>query len=344
MKNLKGLCLASLLLSGLLPGVAAAQTNDAAIATDLFNAGKELMKNGDYAGACPKLEESARLDPKVGTFAKLADCDEKVNKIVAARSHWQKAVNLAEVQKDARLALAKENFDRLDKVVPKVTLSMDAPLPPELLIKIDGLEVSAATLGVPLPVEIGSHKVEVSAKGKKSWSTQFTGASGMPAKVAIPRLEDGASEPAVAAAPVNGQKGAVAKEKDKDEPAPKKDSAGGGVNPVVGYVLLGAGAVGVGLGTYFGITAISKNSDSNKNGCNASSNTCTGNGITLRNDAYSAGNISTISMIAGGVLAGAGVLVLTVFKPHPASDAAPTEGPKAALSVGPGSLMLNGSF
>jgi len=188
---------------------------------------------------------------------------------------------------------------------------------------------------VPLPIDVGSHKVDVSAKGKKSWSTSFTGTSGAPSKVAIPRLEDGPAEAAVP--PLADPNGMPV----KDEAAPKK--ASGGVNPVVGYVLIGAGVVGVGIGTYFGVTAISKNSDSNKNGCDASNN-CTAAGATLRNDAYSAGNISTISIIAGGVLAGAGILVLTAFKPHPSPDAPATEGPKAALSVGPGSLMLNGSF
>ena len=39
---------------------------DAALATELFNTGRDLMKDGQFVAACPKLSESVRLDPKVG--------------------------------------------------------------------------------------------------------------------------------------------------------------------------------------------------------------------------------------------------------------------------------------
>ncbi len=317
-------------------GAASAQSNEAT-ATELFNKGKELMASGDSASACPKLEESARLDPKVGSYAKLADCDEKMNKLVAARNHWQKAVNVAERDKDARLALAKENFERLDKVVPKVILSMATPFPPELAIRLDGLDVSTATLGIALPVEIGNHKIDVTAKGKKPWSNAFVAASGAPTKINVPPLEDGGASPAAAVvAPTAAAKDAPAGDASK----PSADSSGGGVNPVIGYVLIGAGVVGGGIGTYFGLTALSKNSDSNKNGCTDGTATCTSvDGKALRESAFSAGTASTVSFIVGGVLAGAGIVVLTVFSPPKAEAPA-----KAALSVGPGSLMLKGTF
>ena len=43
------------------------------MATELFNAGRDLMTAGNFAAACPKLAESARLDVKVGTLGKLAE-------------------------------------------------------------------------------------------------------------------------------------------------------------------------------------------------------------------------------------------------------------------------------
>src|SRR5207248_8067153 len=82
--------------------VARAQSNDAGIASQLFDAGRDLMKRGDYASACPKLFESARLEPRVGTLARLAECEEKIGHLAAARGHWKDTVELARAQKDDR--------------------------------------------------------------------------------------------------------------------------------------------------------------------------------------------------------------------------------------------------
>ena len=53
-----------------LAGRAHAEPNadDRALATALFNEGRSLMSEGRIAQACPKLEESHRLDPSGGTI------------------------------------------------------------------------------------------------------------------------------------------------------------------------------------------------------------------------------------------------------------------------------------
>src|SRR5687767_9143297 len=55
---------------------ASAQTHDAAAATQLFQEGRDLLKQGKHAAACAKLAESQRLDARVGTLLNLADCEE----------------------------------------------------------------------------------------------------------------------------------------------------------------------------------------------------------------------------------------------------------------------------
>src|SRR5260221_13333276 len=53
-----------------------AQAADPAAAQGLFDEARTLMSAGRYKEACPKLEESQRLDPAVGTQYQLGSCYE----------------------------------------------------------------------------------------------------------------------------------------------------------------------------------------------------------------------------------------------------------------------------
>ncbi len=52
---------------------ASANQRDPAAAEALFRSGRVAIEKGDYASACPKFEESSRLDPAVGTTCNLPD-------------------------------------------------------------------------------------------------------------------------------------------------------------------------------------------------------------------------------------------------------------------------------
>src|SRR5678815_971664 len=112
-----------------LAAVAHAQSGDAGIASQLFDAGRDLMKRGDFASACPKLFESARLEPRVGTLARLAECEEKIGHVAAARGHWKDAAELARAQRDDRAAHAEDEFKRVDAIVPRLILKTQSTPP-----------------------------------------------------------------------------------------------------------------------------------------------------------------------------------------------------------------------
>src|SRR6266851_1461448 len=101
----------------LLPAIALAAPRDPAAAEALFRAGRAAADKGDYVTACPKFEESNRLDPEVGTVFNLADCDEHLGKIASA---WQlfKEVEQRLSASDERASIASSRAASLEPKLP----------------------------------------------------------------------------------------------------------------------------------------------------------------------------------------------------------------------------------
>src|SRR5690242_5233362 len=83
-----------------IPAFAQPSASDRALATELFQQGRALMAEKKLDQACPKLEESMRLDPGGGTLLNLAICHEEQGKTATAWSEYAEAIALA--QRDGR--------------------------------------------------------------------------------------------------------------------------------------------------------------------------------------------------------------------------------------------------
>jgi serine/threonine-protein kinase len=320
---------------------AAPTPSEVAIAQGLYDAAKKLMGEGRFLEASAKLEESMRLDPGLGTQYQLADCYEHVGKTASAWAAYLQIAATAHGSGQAeREKVARARVKALEAKVPHlvIVVPLDSRAS-DLEVKRDGTVVGPAQYDTLIPLDPGPHTISATARGK-SWEQQTTLLiDGATTKVTIPVLGEDAPPPPIAAAAEPVHAAPV-----QPEPAPEQPSTGG-TQRTLGVLTAGVGLVGIGLGTFFGVQSMGKNSDA-KQECDATG--CSPAGVTLRNDAISAGNLSTISFIAGGVLFAGGVtLYLTApRRPDATGVARALRGSPSNVRVGiaPQGVFATGSF
>src|SRR3954471_21920113 len=147
---------------------------DEAGARVLFTEGRRLVAAGDYAQACPKFEDSFRLDPGIGTNFNLADCLEHIGRPASA---WSRFLDVVAATKAAgqveRERVARARAAALEPRLARLVVEGSAPVP-GLVVERDGVPVGMASIGIPVPVDPGDHLIEATAPGKKAWSTTAT--------------------------------------------------------------------------------------------------------------------------------------------------------------------------
>lgn len=225
----------------LLAGVAYAQPRDVAKADALFREGRTLMKKGDYETACPKLEESYRLDPAAGTGINLGDCFEKRGKVASALIAYQAARALLQPG-DPRIGPVEKEISSLEKRAPRLTIKLAPGAPEGTIVKRDGREVEPSKLGVPVAVNPGKYKIAASAPGRDTAVFRVSLVEGKSRELDVGPGErvDRAGEPlANPPSPIGHAKSQRA-----------EDSTG---NSPTRWWFVGAGAVLVGVGVASGI-------------------------------------------------------------------------------------------
>ena len=264
----------------------AAKTDDSVAAQALFDEGLKLIGEGKFAEGCSKLEASNKAAWAPGTTINLADCYEKVGRLASA---WAKFLEAEpyfrnRTPPDPRADVAKERADALSPKLSRVTIQVPAGSKVAgMVITRDGDVVQEAAWGTGVPVDPGRRVVEVSAPGKVTWKWEAdVGAGGATVTVAVPVLED--------AAPV-----------ETGMPTQRKIALGVGA----------AGVAGLVVGGVLGGLTLGKVGDANKSCTEGASGSfvCDEAGAKLRDEAGGLAMGSTISLVAGGVLAAGGVVL-----------------------------------
>ncbi len=305
------------------------------LAQELFDAAMLLMKQNNHKDACPKLEESQRLDEQIGTLFYLAECQEHTGLLASAWASFVSAADKAAAAK--KPGHAKEAQARADAL--KVRLNKLLILVPDEILKAPGFElrrgevvVGAAQLGVPLPIDNGKHVIQVSATGRRAWSTtvEIAGESAT-ITVSVPPLKEEPVVGPVATATATATVRAAAA-------APPPD-AGWSTPRKVAIALGAAGIAGVIAGGVMGGLAAGRASASGQfcvAGVSGAQDRCLAEGAKLRDEAGVFAGAANAGIIAGAVLATAGVVVWLVAPGTEKAAAATTKkpAPKVSLKVG----------
>jgi tetratricopeptide (TPR) repeat protein len=185
------------------PAFAQPQTG-VALAETLYQQARDLMSEGRYDEACPKLEESQRLDPATGTLLNLASCHENQGRLATAWFEYLDAVTLARRDGRAdRVAFAQGRLAELEPKLSRLTLIVPETADyPGLELELDGARIGKAARGVPTPVDPGAHVVEVRAPGRQSVRLSVEiGSVAEQKTLTIPELAPTTPEPVPAPAP-----------------------------------------------------------------------------------------------------------------------------------------------
>lgn len=331
---------------------------DEPAAQSLFNEARSLMKKGKYTEACPKLEESLRMDYGIGTEFNLADCNEHVGKTATA---WSQFLSVAAAAK------SKGQSDR-EQIARKRAAALEpqlARLVVEVQNKTEGLEVTrdeislgTAVWGTAVPVDPGTHRVVARAPGKKPWESNVEVTAAHTVRVVVPGdltpfvadAKKGAAAPvAIVAPPVTpaepGSAQTTTTTTSYDFPEPIDESRGQ-TQRVLGWVATGLGVAGLGASAGLGLASLS---DKNASDPYCQGNVCDQTGKDYRDRAYDRGNAATYTGLAGGVLAVTGIVLIATAPSareertvgHASSKPASRN---TAVGLGPTGFIVRGSF
>lgn len=311
------LALCSALCAGALD--VSAQGNQVA-AEALFQQGTALMQEGRFADACPKLEESLRLDQALGTKLYLALCYEKVGRTATAwvtyKSAESAARNLGQTDRaDKAAAQAQALEARLSRLT---VLVRPTSVISGLDVKMDGVSIGSPSWGIAFPVDPGVHVLTAEAPGRQTFRTEVTvGQGGDHVQVEVPLLPDTPAAVAPTAPPPSPPSGGNTVRASPSPPVPATADHPGKTQRIIGGLLIGAGAVGGGVvGGLMVSKARSKDRESDQY-CGpaagfSSPNECNETGLALDADGRNARTGAVIGFgVGGGVLLTGIILVAT---------------------------------
>jgi len=272
---------------------------DPVAARALFQQARAAAAAGDMATACPKFEESYRLDPAVGTLLNIAACDQQQGRLATAWSRFQQAREQLPADDDRRPQVAAVVAE-LEPRLPRLTLRF--PAAAEVTVTRDGLPVGRGSDGLAIPADPGLHVVEVAAPGRHPRRYEVELAEGERLELRCEPGEPTVAPPAARLASAPSTRAA--------EPPPAAAAAAGadadrrGARPAA-RVVGGVGVAGLVAGGVLRALAWSQKGTIDEY-CDAE-RVCEGEGMDAVERARALQLASSLALAAGGAAVGAGL-------------------------------------
>ncbi|MBI5532684.1 MAG: hypothetical protein HY898_08225 [Deltaproteobacteria bacterium] len=293
-----GFAVATAMLTLLYSATTRADAAQTAAAEALFDEARKLTMAGNYRDACPKFEESQRIEPGIGTQFNLADCYEKIGRTASA---WAAFLDVSYAAKQSgqaeRERVARERAQALVPRLGKLVINAPADAAAGLRITRDGLVVGAGQWATAVPVDPGNHLIEATAPKRKSWSASVQVSEGAVATLAVPQLEVMPDPPPRTLPPAT-----IAYD--------RSSSSASSTQKTFAVFLGGVAVTGLTVGSIYGLMARSKNEDSMAY-CSQKT-LCSEQGVSLRDHARGDAAVSTVAFsVAAAAIVGGVVLWTT---------------------------------
>ena len=267
-----------------------------AMAEALFKEGKKLLGERKVPEACRKFESSYRIDPAPGTLINLALCHEQEGKLATAWGEFNESLQIAKKANRAdRAKIAREHISTIEPQLARfVVVVPEGATKIGMVVEMDGVPLEEGAWGTAIPIDAGDHKAIARAPKHKTWEKQVAVEHSKVATVVIPKLER--------------------------IPDPVPPDMGGKWKKPVGFSALGASALLLGFGGYFGVRALQLGAEVNTE-CNKLlvCSAATWNKIDTGRNAALASNL----MIGFGVAAAAAGTFLLVTAPRSSTEPPP---------------------
>lgn len=333
--------LVALLALTLLPRTARAQEENREAAKPLFEEARRLLTAGKYQEACAKLEETRKLYAGAGVLLNLGDCYEHLGRTASAWTAFgESAAAASRAGRSDEEAEANRRRALLTPRVPHLVVQVTKEVP-GLVVTRDGTAVPRSDWGQPVAVDPGPHDIKANAAGYLRWETRTTVPdSGQTVTVATPELQveaPAAPAPVATPAPVetpsppanaanNAEQPAPVSEPSTAPPpvAPSTSTSSGSTQRVLAVVSGATGLAAMGTGGVLALVAKSKYDSAEQEGVGRHADSAS---------AVSLGNVATGVVIAGGVLAAAGVVLWFT---------APRDGPQVGYDGR--QVLIGGTF
>jgi len=286
--------------------------------------GVKAFQEGRYADAAALMAGAERIVHAPTHLLYQAQAEEKLGHLVIAHELYLRIAR-EPLRRDAPQAFvlaqaeAKQRADAVRPRFSQVAIVVEgARAGASVKVTADGAAIPSALLGVPYPIDPGEHQFEATVDGLSSGPIRANLREGATEKVVLKlKTTEALATPAVGApsiAPQPATNATPAVEQSGQAPATTPTQSTG-THPLKlgGYIGLGVGVVGLGVGTLFAVRSAGSRSDANAL-CNGPGGKCPTTSQSQIDDldakANSSGTLAVVGFVAGGVAAAAGVTML----------------------------------